>query len=385
MRNRILILFVAFLLLAIPALAQTVPEYPLPRFDWERDAVHHWQLNESGEVVNQGVHAFDEMLLCTVCSSEVLDWGDGTFDVTSYDDFGNATRITSFDADGAITNDVAHYLEYSEEGIALLDQEFYNGVLYGETVYTVNADGEQIPVTQTAWNDDGTTSINKYDEHGNCISATIYEADGSLINETISEYAQTEDEWFGVWYYECKTTTRFASGESFYTETNEHNDTTRNLNTHADGTVWADTVYEYKYDNSDKVWRRMYSFGALTRETFYNEDGGTVKEIEYLEDGATETWLYDENGDTTSVTYTLPDGSIDRVENYVYEYTEDMSILCIKVYVDAALIRQTEYHYDEEQNMCGHTETTWHEDGSRTVCEYDDSLELVSETVYTAD
>ena len=59
-----------------------------------------------------------------------------------------------------------------------------------------------------------------------------------------------------------------------------------NLNTHADGTVWADTVYEYKYDNSDKVWRRMYSFGALTRETFYNEDGGTVKEVEYLEEGA---------------------------------------------------------------------------------------------------
>lgn len=383
MRIRILTLLAILPLIFTVTTFAEAPE--LPSFAWERNGVQHWRLNKSGDITDVGAHIFADDMICTVCGSEILDWGDGCFDVTDYDEYGNTLRYTCFDADAAITYESIHVYEYSEDGVALLDQEFIDGVFYGETVYTVNADGEQIPVTMTAYNDDGTTSVNYYDEHGNCVRAAIFEADGTLITETISEYAQTEDEWFGVWYYECKTTTRFADGAFFYHETNEHNDRTRTLNTHADGTVWADTVYEYKYDNSSKVWCRMYSFGVLTRETFFNEDGDTVKEIEHLEDGSTETWLYNENGDTLSVTCTRPDGSIAWVENHVYEYTEDMNIRCIKVYVGDKLIRQTDYSYDEDFSMTGSVETTWHEDGTRTVLEYDDWFDLVSETTYDAD
>lgn len=303
-------LFPILFALALLLTAACAEDSALPVFLWEHDGVNHWQLDAAGVPVNQGAHTLrEEDLRCTVCDAEVLDWGDGAIDVTDYDTYGNALRYTSFE-NGEKTYESIHAFTYDEAGVVLVDREYIDGVFYCETLYTVSAEGEQLPVTQTAWNEDGSTSVNEYDDHGNCVRAVVYAEDGSVTFETLSEFALNDDGW----YYECKTTSRFASGETFYTESNQYGDHIRVLNTDADGIVWADTVYEYEYKDFSRVWKKQYSFGVLVWEEHLNEEGVCIRETEYPEDGGSVVYLYDENGNPTTVTTYAADGSVISVE-----------------------------------------------------------------------
>lgn len=278
----------------------------LPAFAWERNGESHWQLDETGTAIHPEAHTIsEETLRCTVCGCELLDWGDGCIDVTDYDEFGNLLRCTSFE-NNEKTLEIIHLLTYHESGAVLKDLEYIDGVLYGETIYTVTADGEQLPVIQTVWNDDGTTSVNDYDEHGNCIRAAVYAEDGAITFETISEFALNDDGW----YYECKTTSRFDSGDTFYSETNQYGDVIRTLNTDANGVVWADHVYEYGYEDYIKLWSRQYTGGTLVWEETFDANGSLVQETEYREDGIRVVCLYDGEGELISETAYAEDGSI---------------------------------------------------------------------------
>lgn len=379
MKHHILgVLTVLLLIITVSVFALEASTPALPSFQWERNVASHWKLNDNGEPVNQEPHTLNE-LMCTVCGCEILDWGDGSADVTDYDEYGNATRYSSFDAAGMLVSESIHAYEYDESGVVLVDYEFIGGVFYCKYIYTVNEYGEQIPVSATSCNDDGTSSVNTYDEHGNLVHAAIYEADGSVTFETITEYALDDEGW----YYEARITSRFADGASFYTENNQYGDPLRTLNTEADGTIWADHTYEYGYAEGVMLWSKQYDQGRLAEECQYNEFGQCVKETSFTEDGSAEIWLYNENGDVDSVTCLAPDGSITLEETYAYEYAEDMSTLSCKAYRGDALVRQTEYLYDDDMNMLGSVETTWNEDGSITVAEYDGFFDLIQETTFT--
>lgn len=380
MKKILSVLLVSLLLLCAAYAAEPV----FPTYDWYFDGASHWQLDDTGAPINQGAHTLDDGSVCTGCGCELTDWGDGAVDVTDYDDYGNVLRYASFSGEEK-TYESIHVLTYDDNGVVTNDLEYISGVLYGETVYTVTDEGEQLPVSMTAWNDDGTTSVNRYDEHGNCIHAAIYEADGSLIHETISEYAPIEDEWFGTWYYECKTTSRFASGETFYDERNEYGDITRSRNTDADGNVWSDSTYEYEYKNGTMVWSKQYSFGVLANEEFYNKDGSCVKEIDYLDDGCTDVTLYDDRGDTLSITTYDAEGAVVTVTTYEWIYDDDGNQLEDRKYIDGVLAAETVFHYDEEMNFTGYHEAEYHADGTRTVTTYDDCFDPILVTVYAAD
>lgn len=380
--KKMFFILLAALFLTVFACAEDVV---LPTFAWEHDGLNHWQLDASGAAVNLGPHDTGDGWLCTVCGCEVLDWGDGCYDVTDYDAYGNVVRYSSYDAEGNLMDEIINVLTLNEDGLPLKALEYFNGVLCGEYIYTVSEDGDWLPVSYTAWNDDGTTSVNQYDEHGNCVYAAVYEADGALIHETISEFAPIEDEWFGTWYYECKTTSRFASGETFYDEHNEYGDPVCSRSTDAEGIVWADTAYEYEYQDDMKVWCKRYSFGVLEIESFYNENGSCVKETEYLEDGSTIVSLYEDNGDAISITTYDADGAVVTVTTYEYVYDDEYGQLGIRMYIDDVLAEEIFFLYDEELGFIGHQEITYHEDGTRTVEEYDDWFELVRTIVYDAD
>lgn len=126
-----------------------------------------------------------------------------------------------------------------------------------------------------------------------------FAADGSLIVETLSEYALGD---YG-WYYECKTTTRFPDGESFYNEYNQYGDATRTINIHADSTVWLDRVYEYEYAHGVKRRMKAYEDGVLVAEKFYDEEGCNAKDVECLKDGSYIVFTYDEDGNTIETVY----------------------------------------------------------------------------------
>ena len=381
MKKMLIVVLTALFLMAFACAEDVV----LPTFAWEHDGLNHWQLDASGAAVNLGAHDTGDGWLCIVCGSEILDWGDGCYDVTDYDAYGNVVRYSSYDAEGNLTGEIINVLTLNEDGLPLKVLEYFNGVLCGEYIYTVNEAGDWLPVSYTAWNDDGTTSVNQYDEHGNCVYAAVYEADGALFHETFSEYAPIEDEWFGIWYYECKTTSRFASGATFYDEHNEYGDPVRSRNTYDDGTVWSDTTYEYEYKDGTKVWSKQYSFGVLEIESCYNENESCVKETEYLADGSTIVSLYADNGDPISATTYAADGSLLTVTAYEYIYDDEYGQREIRMYTDGVLTEEIHFLYDEELSFIGHQEITYHEDGTRTVEEYDDWFELVRIIVYDAD
>ena len=179
MKKLLLILLAALLTAAFA----TAEEPAMPTFQWQRDAQKHWQTSPA----DAQPHTLDELSVCTVCGCELLDWGDGSVDVYDYDEYGNCTRYTCIDSDGVITLEIVHALTY-ENGLLVMDREFYDGVFLCETIYA----GDHIPVKMTTWNDDGTISINEYDEHGNCVHAYILAADGTVDFETISEFVETE-------------------------------------------------------------------------------------------------------------------------------------------------------------------------------------------------
>ena len=379
--KKMLIVVLSVLLLMAFACAEDVV---LPTFAWEHDGLNHWQLDASGAVVNLGAHDTGNGWLCIVCGSEILDWGDGCYDVTDYDAYGNVVRYSSYDAEGNLTGEIINVLTLNEDGLPLKVLEYFNGVLCGEYIYTVNEAGDWLPVSYTAWNDDGTTSVNQYDEHGNCVYAAVYEANGALIHETISEYAPIEDEWFGLWFYECKTTSRFASGETFYDEHNEYGDPVCSRNTYADGTVWSDTTYEYEYQDGTKVWSRQYSFGVLTLEEHFDDDGNLVKETEYLESGSTVVSLYNENGDLTATTSYAADGSVITSTTVEYLYDVDLNLLETHLYTDGQPATSIIYLYDEDMNSTGREEKfPW--EGGTIVDAYNTDGNLISTTVYDAD
>ena len=369
------------LLLSVLLLCATACAEDFPTFAWERDGLHHWQLDAAGAVINQGAHETGNGWICAVCAAEIIDWGDGSYDVTDYDAYGNTIRHSSFEVDGQLYYESIHVLTYNEDGVVLLDQEYVGGKLFCNAVYTVNAAGEQIPVSLNVWYEDGTSAANTYDEYGNCTCAVTYDENGALDVETIREFALTDDGYF----YECKYTTRFASGETFSDEINQYGDTIHSYNTEADGTPWSDCVYEHEYRDGEKLWTKQYEFGVLTFEQRYNEDGICVEETEYLEDGCTLVHLYDDWGDSISATTYAADGSVVTVRSYEFIYDDERIQQEVRIYDDGVLTEHTIYLYDENGDFTGATETTYHADGTRTVLEYNDWMAHIRTTVYAAD
>lgn len=282
---------IIFLLLLTAASLAETPAMPV--FEWERNITHHWQLDEQGNVIHKEIHALDDFQYCDICGSEVWDWGEGRGDVSNFDAFGNLLRYTSFDPEGGAAYDAAHVITYDENGMMIKDLEYLNGVKYGEYTYAAGAEGFPIPVTMFYFYEDGSGAKCWFDAQGNEVRMESYDEQGMLISETIREYAQDEEGWT----FEAKTTIRFVEGEEFYTEYNRYGDETRKIYTEADGTVWLDHTYEYEYQDGTKVLCKVYEDGTLVRESFYDENGFNVKDIEYQEDGSFTEVFYDEEDD----------------------------------------------------------------------------------------
>ena len=384
MKKAFLIIIASILLLA----SACAEEVAFPVLEWETDGKNHWQIDASGAVINQGFHATDDSWRCAICNSEITEWEED-IDVTDFDAYGNAVRYTNYSKDGEVNQQNVYVLTYNENGMIKKRQEYIDGVLVCEDVYTANAEGDQLPVSSTVWFDDGTVSVNQYDAYGNCIYAATYDVNGVVDCEIFSEFTQMEDEDFGIWYYECKNTTRFVSGEIFYSEANEYGDQTRSLNTYADGTAWSDYTYEYEYKNGVKVLTRTYSFGKLVGEDKYSDEGLLIEEIVHLEDGGKEVCVYNEKGDPVTATIYGADGQIVSVSVYEYVYTEQENILNHRVITNDRLVQDSVFQYEMDEdgyeNFMGMVETFYWEDGTRSEKVYDSWMSILRETIYAED
>ena len=376
-------LLALLMLCALMAFSVAVAQEPaMPTFAWEHDGQYHWQLDDNGQVVNYSAHQVDDALICRGCGCEVLDWGDGTSEVTEYDAWGNILRYTYYGEDGEVYWQSVYALECDADGLPLRCLEYVDGVLVTDSVYKVNAEGEWVTVSVHWWSDDGSYGWHEFDELGYLTYEGCFEADGTLQLETIYAYAMAQDGW----YYVCQEMTRYASGETFYDAYNWYGDVVRTVNTDSEGQVWEDSSYEYQYERGVMIWSGRYDAGRLARETYYDEYGMTLKELEYLEDGSTETYLYNEDGDPVSTTLCDAGGNVISVRTYEYEYDDEHGLLAARIYENDRLVEERTYrYYSDGSGFAGGTERTWYDDGNCLVIEYDEWFWTVSRTMYTAD
>lgn len=258
---------------------------------WERDAKTHWHVTASGEKTEEAPHVLED-ILCTVCGTEVWVYEDGAADLCNYSGQGELLRATAVDADGQITADSVIDYGCDEQGRKLWEKQYEMGRLATQITYAVNAAGESLPLWSEAYDEDGAWGRNEYDEAGNCIRLYAYDAQGHLTSEEICEYAQDADGWY---YMTCSTVR--MEGTVFINEYNHYGDWTRSYIEEADGTVVSDTVFVHEYEADVKRSSRTYDTGVLVWEEQYDENGMTVREIEYLEDGSTVVYEYDETGE----------------------------------------------------------------------------------------
>nr|MBR4280432.1 hypothetical protein [Clostridia bacterium] len=266
------------------------PAYPV--FEWERDAVNHWRLQSDGTKSAVQAHDVDEdTMICSVCGTEVWLFDDGSVDLNNYSDQGELLRYTSFNEAGEIMNDGAFVYVLAEDGGKMHEYQFGNGRFVAQTAYAMGEDGANHPAWSETYYDDGIWARNEYDAYGNCIKAYTYDENDVLTAEITSEYARNEEGWF----YEAKSTTNM-DGTVFISEYNAYGDKTYSCIFDPDAGTLFETRRVYEYRRGQKVHSKQYEGDVLVMETFHNEDGSTTKEIEYLEDGTTIVYEYDENG-----------------------------------------------------------------------------------------
>ena len=353
---------------------------------WDRNGTEHWHNCECGEKLDAAAHSLDDMNTCTVCGSEVIDWGDGTFDVYNHDENGNIVRGSSFSKGGELLQEYVYEREYDADGNPIWEKVFTDGVLTSEAGYTTDENG----TWQTGYTDyyeDGGKSVVEYNFEGEITHYQSYDADGALEHESFSEFAYDEDGNI----YEASCTDVYASGEKWYAEYNQHEDITLRQAWEADGTLRYTETYEYGYDeDGEESWRKEYEDGRLVYEilnyvTVIVEDGWSrfpENTVEYFENG---TWMaihYNEDYEEDRKTWYNAEGKQVYEVTMTYEYDDEGYVTRMLTWEGDTVIMESEY----KKNSYGWTylalETEFRPDGTTLVREYDENEEIISETEY---
>lgn len=359
--------------------------------EWDLNAQEHWHICECGEKLDVSAHTLDDTMVCTVCGSEIWDLGDGLFDVYTYDETGEILRSTSYDANGNIISESRHVYEYDADGNKVSGKYYENDVLLQLDEFSTTAEGETYLTKGTSYQEDGSSFVNEYDEENNIIAAYTYDADGTLLYETHTEYAYTED---GICYESKSTEKDTVANSILVAEYNEYGDLVSRTMTDADGQVTLDERYEREYDDDgNMLWEKTYSGDMLTYEIVSyasgSDDSSTWRypeqTIVYNEDGTKVISFYGDNTEVETETYYNADGTVERELTYQYETDDDGNWSSIQVYDGEQLITNTEYALSADGWSYKAKVTEYHEDGTTTVSEYTEDETLVLETKYDSD
>ncbi|MBR4962044.1 MAG: hypothetical protein IKY52_14200 [Clostridia bacterium] len=328
---------------------------------WDCNVTEHWRTcTDCGEITDAGTHTVVDGYLCSTCRSEIWDYGDGMYDVSMYDEQGNLVRNTSYAADGTVESEYVHEYTYDADGNVLKEVFYVDGVLTGEDEYTVDAEGERLPVRATYYYDDGSSSVQEYDAFGDTVSYIYLDANNTVINEESYEYAENGD---GDRYAFRTTSRSYDEGVIYITEENEYYDTVRILKTDLDGNTLRDVRYEYSYDDEGKKTAlKRYENDVLVEEypeyRMVETDEYSMRFpasiIEYGEDGSKTVSVNGDYGEPVSVTRYDGAGNVTGSTAYTYEVDED-DIIYISVQIeydgDGNVI--SEVHFDSEGNEIG--------------------------------
>ena len=229
----------------------------------------------------------------------------------------------------------------------------------------------------TDWGD-GTFNVDNYDENFNVIRSTAYDSDGSFDDYTY-EYGYDEDgniisakeyengKLFAEYEYAIdnngnhlpvNSTVYFSDGIKTVTEYNDNGDIEKEVSYFADGSLYYESFYEYAVSSDG------FSYCVKISETDHSEN------LKYY-------YSYNEMDDCISY------------ESTEYEYNEEGWVIYKKLYVNGLPSEENYFGIfdDGEGGRWTYYEKQilYNEDGSYTVCEYDEYDELLSKTAFDAD
>ena len=361
--------------------------------EWNRDLTQHWHECECGERKEPEAHALDDGMICTVCGSEVWDWGEGFGgDVSNYNEYGDVVRHSSFDGDGLLIDDYTYQMEYDADGNKTREATYYGDFLVEEVLYAMNELGEWHPSVQTGYQEDGFWSVNEYDDHGNIVRAVSYDAENTALFDTVTEYVYDE----AYMILETRVDTRYGEEGGYREVINQYGDSVLSVFYNAAGETEYESCSEYEYDeDGNRLSAKGYEDGRLAWESVYalseDEFGAWSWEktyTEYLEDGSRNVYEYDEEGRGISETGYDAEGEIILTLNYDYTTDEDGNLLWHACYENDRLIWSVQYEMIEDEYGFWSYEalnTEYNEDGTMYIRELDENGELISEGLFDKD
>ncbi len=310
MKNFIRIAVIAILALALfcgcaDDYSSTEVISDIPEGRWESDPEKHWKTDKDGEIVYSGEHENLDDWVCDICECEIVDWGDGSYNIHSYDGYGNIIKSVSYE-NGEIAGESSYEYLYNDYGNMLFSRCFDNGVLIEECSYAVDTEGYSVLQESKIYYEDGTYEIATYRPDGDLEKSVIYDENDNICAETIREYSPTAD---GNGSFPSKDTiTDYLANEKRIFEYNEQSDQTYFAEYDLEDNLVHEEISEYEYDDQDrKTYHKTVVNGVLTEEIFFGyheeEDGWWSyydKQILYNEDGSYTVYRYDEKDELLS-------------------------------------------------------------------------------------
>lgn len=279
---------------------------------WEFDLSNHWKTcAECEEHFDEGSHSLDEDNNCTVCGTQIIDWGD-TKSAYLFNEDGDPVNLSDYDADGNLVSQTITRYTYDDNGNLTHSITTIDGTVTEENSYTT-ANGETVLSQNVNYWEDGSKSVSDYDANENAVRVTSYGTSGEMEWQDDYEYALAAD---GEWY-EVKCTEVSTDGSKIVSEQNENGNQTHVVHYDVDGSVIFDRAWEYTYDDEGQ-WQvvKYYESGVLSTESVYKTaatEDGTVTYPEtvtaYNEDGTTTVTAYDENDNILQQTTYDADGN----------------------------------------------------------------------------
>lgn len=301
--------------------------------EWYADKDSHWQLDENGEQIESGKHKLSDDV-CSVCKASVWEWDDGEVNVTVFDKYGNTKLLLNYDENGELYEKITIVNTYDGNGNLVADAWYdINDALLSETVYVIR-DGISCISTGVDYYDDGSKNYCEYDEYGNVFKSTYYENDVAVSS---TSYEITYDD------------NGFKSYEKIY----------------RDGVLESEVYYtvvsELGYTYAQKSKHIFYYSEGGRMESTYNEDGFCVEEIEY-------------------------DASGNAASKNEYAYDSEFNTVGYKEYKNGVLVFESVYDAcSDGVGVYLKYDISYSDDGSKTVVEYDEGCNRVSEIIYDKD
>lgn len=236
--------------------------------------------------------------------------------------------------------------------------------------------------------EDGSAAVYAYDACGNPVRYALWDAQGALADEYT--YAYEYDDQGHVLWQGTSHGDVLVESVSYALNSLGENMPVRQASYEADGSgsisefdEWGNMTHSYTYDAMGNVTYEelsVYTYGEAGEVLGYRQDAR-------FEDGSGYQQVYNEYGDPLSNVSYLPDGSIEFAFYHEYGYNEQGVMLWHKLYDKQRLVEESVYGMVEDEFGSWSYEQRlieYHEDGARTVYEYDSMGELISTTSYDA-